>query len=66
MKGQWFVTVKVRGDPGPAFPETGLGIGVDGVEVGFRDDVAVKARVTTLRLREQVFILVAERTAVRT
>ena len=60
VKGQWFVTVKVRNDPGPAFPEMGLGIGVDDVEVGFSNDVAVTARAATLRLREQTFILVAE------
>ena len=60
-KGQWFVTVKVRNRPGPAFPETGLGIGVDDdVEVGFTEDVAVTARAATLRLREQTFILVVE------
>lgn len=60
MKGQWFVTVKVRNDPGPAFPEMGLGIGMDDVEVGFSGDVAVTARTATLRLREQTFILVVE------
>jgi len=60
VKGQSFVTVKVRNDPGPAFPEMGLEIGVDGVEVGFSDDVAVTARTATLRLREQTFILVVE------
>ena len=59
-KGQWFVIVKVRNDPGPAFPETGLGIDVDGIEVGFSSDVAVTARVAILRLREQTFILVAK------
>ena len=57
MKGQWFVTVKVRGDAGPTFPETGLEIGV---EVGYSDDVAVTARVVSLRLREQTFIPVVE------
>lgn len=60
MKGQLFLTVKVRNDPGPTFPESGLGIGVDGVEVGFSDDVAVTARIAILRLREQTFILVGE------
>lgn len=60
MKGQLFLTVKVRNDPGPALPDTGLGIGVDDVEVGFNDDVAVTARATALRLREQTFILVEE------
>ena len=60
VKGQWFVTVKVRNDTGPAFPEMVLGIGVDGVEVGFSDDVAVTARTAILRLREQTFILVVE------
>lgn len=56
------MTVKVRNDPGPTPPDTGLGIGVGGVGVGFSDDVAVIARVATLRLREQTFILVVERT----
>lgn len=57
VKGQLFLTVKVRNDTGPAFPEIGLGTGVDGVEVGVSDDVAVIARVAILRLREQTFIL---------
>lgn len=57
VKGQWFVTVKVRKDPGPAFPETGLGTGVDGVEVGLSDDdVVVTARAAILPLREQTFM----------
>jgi len=63
VKGQWFTTVKVRFDPGPTFPETGLGTGVGdvrGVEVGFSDDVAVIARVAILRFREQTLILVEE------
>lgn len=51
------MTVKVRGDAGPTFPETGLEIGV---EVGYSDDVAVTARVVSLRLREQTFIPVVE------
>lgn len=54
------MTVKVRNDPGPTFPATGLGTDAEGVEVGFNDDVAVTARVTILRLREQAFILVEE------
>lgn len=59
VKGQWFVTVKVRNDPEPRFPE--LGTGVEGVEVGVSDDVAVTtARAAILRLREQTFILVEE------
>ena len=58
VKGQWFVTVKVRNDPGPRFPDTGLETGVDGVEVGLSDvDTLVTARAAILRLREQTFIL---------
>jgi len=60
VKGQWFTTVKVRFDPGPASPEAGPGTSVGGVEVGFSDDAAVIARVAILRLREQTFILVEE------
>lgn len=63
VKGQWFTTVKVRFDPGPTFPETGLGTGVGdarGIEVGFSDDVAVITRVAILRFREQTLILVEE------
>ena len=55
VKGQWFVTVKVRNDPGPRLPETELGMGV-----GFSDGVVVVARVAKPRLREQNFILVEE------
>jgi hypothetical protein len=60
VKGQWFTTVKVRVDPGPTLPETGLGTGVGDVEVGFGDDAAVSARVAILRLREQTLISVEE------
>ena len=58
VKGQWFVTVKVLDAPGPTLPEAWLGTGV--VETGFNDDVTVMARVATLRLSEQTFILVEE------
>lgn len=58
VKGQWFTTVKVRNDPEPRFPETGLETGVEDVEVGLSDDVAVSTRAAILRLREQTFILV--------
>lgn len=58
VKGQWFTTVKIRNDPEPRFPETGLEAGVEDVEVGFSDDVAVAARTAIWRLREQTFILV--------
>ena len=54
------MTVKVRNDPEPTLPETVLGTGVEGVEVGVSGDVAVTARVAILRLREQTFILVKE------
>ena len=55
VKGQWFTTVKVLDDPGPTLPEDKLGAGV--VDTVLRNDVIVTARITALRLREQVFIL---------
>lgn len=60
VKGQWFTTVKVRFDPGPALLKVELGDGVRGIEVGFSDDAAVIARVVILRLREHTFISVEE------